>query len=520
MDITLPKRIDGAQPQILENPRLITVIGANGAGKSRFCATLMKDCGGKAYCLSALKAIYAETYDNRMPGSISDLFARLSASVTLLRTDARTEFDRLMLMLLHDEFVDLIEYKSRHFNSNHCEPLPKTKFDTVAQVWKQIFPKNNILNCSGRLLFRTEGTDDTYSQIRLSDGEKAVLYYVCAVLYAMPDAVIFVDEPETFMHNSITAAVWNAIEQLRPDCQFIYSTHNVDFASSRIDNQCVWVREFDAANIAWAYEMLNPGKDFSDELYFDLLGSRKPILFIEGDDIHSIDSKLYPLVFPEYTVRPMGSCDKVIEATRAFNDLNSFHNLDSHGIVDRDRRDDHEVEYLRRKKIMVSNVAEVENLFLLEGVMRAVALAFKKDPVTVVAKVKKSIFAQFGSALRAQALEHTRHRVKRMTEMRIDKRFTNINAVEDHMMDLVNEINPRGIYEALCREFHSYIETGNYNAVLRVYNDKPMLGNCNVATLCGVSSKDAYIKAVLNILKRDCHEASLIRTAIKNSFGF
>ena len=38
--------------------------------------------------------------------------------------------------------------------------------------------------------------------LRLSDGEKAVLYYAAAVLYAPENAVIFVEAPEMFLHPS------------------------------------------------------------------------------------------------------------------------------------------------------------------------------------------------------------------------------------------------------------------------------------------------------------------------------
>ena len=36
MDITLPKRIDGQQPVSLNGRQQITVVGANGSGKTRF----------------------------------------------------------------------------------------------------------------------------------------------------------------------------------------------------------------------------------------------------------------------------------------------------------------------------------------------------------------------------------------------------------------------------------------------------------------------------------------------------
>ena len=43
MDIVLPKRIDGETPPTLHHVKQITVIGANGAGKTRFCIKILKD---------------------------------------------------------------------------------------------------------------------------------------------------------------------------------------------------------------------------------------------------------------------------------------------------------------------------------------------------------------------------------------------------------------------------------------------------------------------------------------------
>ena len=209
----------------------------------------------------------------------------------------------------------------------------------------------------------------------------------------------------------------------------------------------------------------------------------------------------------------------MIESVRSFNDLQAFHHLDSWGIVDRDRRDDKEVEYLRKKKVLVPNVAEVENILMLEGVIRTIARHRHRNENDVFFSVKKSVMAMFAAELKQQALQHVRHRVKHFVEVRIDMRFRNISALEDHMVDLVREINPRGMYENLCRQFHRYIEDGNYAMVLRVYNQKMMLGNSNVAVLCGLKSKGEYIKTVLNVLKADGRDAQSIRACIKRSFG-
>ena len=521
MNITLPPRC-GQQPiPAISDTRQITVIGANGTGKTHFCDALLKSAGDKAFILNALKAINADTYHNKLPGSIESRFENMVVGTQLVEIKTSTEFEKLFAIMLQDEFMDLMAFKTRTLLNpeEKQSELPKTKLDTTIRTWQRIFPNNRVLREQGKLLFTNDQGAKPYSSMRLSDGEKTVLYYIGATLYAMPDAVILVDEPEVFLHHSITQTLWNVIESLRPDCTFIYNTHDVDFAASRTDNTCIWIRSFDVENQQWNYEIMQPGEGLSDELYFDLVGSRKPILFIEGDATHSIDSRLYPLIFTEYTVKPMGSCNKVIEATRSFNDLRDFHQLDSHGIVDRDRRDEKEVEYLRLKKIFVPDVAEVENLMLLPDVIRAAASYTRRDPERVLARVQGAVMRMFAQKLKSQALEHVRHRVKRNVEVRIDKKFTCITALEDHMVDLVNEINPRGMYEDLCRKFHQYSAANDYEAVLRVFNEKKMLVECDIASLLGLNNKDDYIRLVLNILKTRKPESERIRTAIKRAFG-
>ena len=517
MDIKLPNKSNSQPADVLHDVRQLTLIGANGSGKSRFCSKLMEQCGDNVFRISALRAIFPSTNKNPRKGSISAMFDTLNENTLEVKSYAVTEFDKLFYVMMNEEFRDMMNYKA-HLLMGEQLDFPKTKLDVTVKAWQEVFPKNKVLRENGKLLFTTEGQDDRYSSLRLSDGEKAVLYYIGAVQYAMPEALIVVDDPESFIHPSIMVTLWNEIEGLRPDCTFIYNTHDVNFATSRSDNTCVWVKSFDPAGMTWDYEVMDTSRQLSEALYYDLLGSRRPVLFIEGDDTHSIDSRLYPLIFPNCTVKPLGSCNKVIESVRSFNDLKSFHHLDSMGIVDRDRRDDVEVEYLRKKKILVPNVAEIENLLMLEGVVKAVARQRHRNPDDVFNSVRRSVIKMFAAELKQQALMHVRHRVKHEVEVRIDRKFRNINALEEHMIDLVNEIDPRSTYEDLCREFHRYVSENDYAQILRVYNQKMILGDSNVAALCGLSKKDDYIKQVLHILKSGGREANAIRKAVRDCF--
>ena len=360
---------------------------------------LVERCGDKAYCLSAIGAFYPERTPSKRPGSIDMLYASAVKAKPYLNNDALSETDKLAHLLIADEISELMHLKAVERAGIRLSHRSRTKLDRVVDLWERIFPGNHILSEAGTLLFSNECDDDAITSSRLSQGEKAVLYYVAAVLYAMPEAVIFIDSPSLFTHPAMLRNLWNAIEELRPDCRFVYNTVDMDFVSSRTENACIRIKSFDAKNREWDYEVLDSGK-LSEELFLDIIGTRKPALFIEGDATHSIDGKLYPLVFTEYTVKPLGLRNKVIESTRSFNDLKYTHHLDSHGIVDRDRRTDAEVEYLRNKRIFVPEVAEVENIFLLEDVVKTTARRRGRDPQRVAAKVRKAVTMGVQAAIR------------------------------------------------------------------------------------------------------------------------
>ncbi|MDE6402919.1 MAG: DUF4435 domain-containing protein, partial [Muribaculaceae bacterium] len=313
--------------------------------------------------------------------------------------------------------------------------------------------------------------------------------------------------------------LWNRLELLRPDCTMVYTTHDLEFASSRQGAATVWVKNYAPEQAAWEYSVMPPGSPLGDEMYMAIMGARKPVLFIEGDSVHSIDARLYPLIFKDYTVRSLGSCDKVIESTRTFNDLKSFHHMVSMGIVDRDRRDMNEVEYLRRKNILVPDVAEIENILLIEEVVRAAAEARGRNENKIAEQVKSRIIKMFAAEYREQALMHTRHRVKRTVEYRIDGRFTTIDELEKHISGLVDEIAPRKHYDELVRLFKSYIDDRDYRGVLRVFNRKSMLPGSNISGLLGLNGRGAYVEYILRLLREDGRAAARIRSAVKECFG-
>ncbi len=198
-----------------------------------------------------------------------------------------------------------------------------------------------------------------YEARQMSDGERVTVYLMGQALCAPAEAIIIIDEPEIHLHRAIQALLWDKIEEARPDCTFIYITHDLDFAATRTGARKIWLKEFDGTD--WVWEEVPQGPALPDALLFQVLGSRRPLLFVEGDET-SYDSAVYVALYPNEMVVPRQSCEKVVEATKSMRGLSALHNLKIRGLVDRDRRSDEEVAALRADGVLVADVAEVENL--------------------------------------------------------------------------------------------------------------------------------------------------------------
>lgn len=515
-EILLPPCRGNEERLILPSSSQVTIVGANGAGKTKFMGEMIDLCGERAFSLSALDAMIPRS--DKGTGVINTLYDEKCYNKKYIRQESVSELDKLAFLLITEEFEHLIKFKiESQTNESRQVKAPVTRLDKLIELWEKIFPGNRVLHEAGEILFATTSGENVIGFGRLSQGERAVFYYIAGVLYAPKDSVIFIDSPSLFLHPSIQTTLWNSIESLRPDCRFVYNSVDMDFITSRGENVCIWVKRYYREDNCWDYTILEHGT-IPEDLFSVLLGNRKPVLFIEGDSKHSIDIRLYSLVFPDYTIRPLGSCNKVIESVRSFNDLKLMHKLDSKGIVDRDRRTENEVAYLRKKNILVPEVAEVENMFLLEEVIRIMASRRRCDAEKVFKTVKLRIMTSFRKMIDKQALEHVRHRVKRDVERRIDARFTCITALELHLNRLNEILKPRETYTQLRRHFYHLLDMENYSEILKVFNHKPLLSEVNLAGMLNYNNPDHYISDVMNCMKQNTSTSRQLREAFRACF--
>lgn len=310
MELSLPNKF-GSTTNVILNTRVLVVIGTNGAGKSSFGKSLLDKYPDKAEKVSGLHALFLNNGEEKLFKNIGEGFAHLQSLVKeRLLVPRLSDYEKLVLGLLWDEFEQSANFKENYKINPDTIP-PVTKIDQIQQIWEKMFPHNRLVRKAGfiELMSTYEGAE-SYTAGRMSDSEKLVFYLIGTILQAREEAILIIEEPETLLHNTIKTYLWDELEKLRPDCTFVYLTHDIDFAASRSDSERVWIRSFNADEKVWDYQIIERNESFPEDLYMEILGSRKPILFIEGTDTNSIDSRLYPLIFTDYLVKPMGGCQR------------------------------------------------------------------------------------------------------------------------------------------------------------------------------------------------------------------
>lgn len=526
MEITLPKKINELTP-LTKDFKSIVVVGANGSGKSRFGADIELRYLSKVHRISAQKSLTMPEQVSPTSRDIAEndfLYGHKTYGATNKsgfrwgnkpNTFLLNDYEKLMVLLHTEEYEESITFKENYVAGQSTEK-PLTKLDKIQQIWEFVLPHRKIIKKAGKIEVHSSAeTAEIYNASEMSDGERVIFYLIGEVVCVPNDTIIIIDEPEMHIHKAVTKHLWDAIELERPDCTFIYLTHDIDFAVSRQDSNKIWMKSFSTSG--WDYELIVLNGELPEQLYLEVLGSRQPVLFIEGGSM-SIDYQILPLLYPNYNVKSLGSGSKVFEITKSFSDQVSFHHIESFGLIDRDRRTQEEISHINNPNIWVAQVAEIENFLILEDVVKTVALLMMKNPDEVFRSVKQNVITFFKEQLIQQVSEHTISRIERIFNKAISqkgiKNFTDIEASLNTFWGIQNFKN---IYDSIEADFTELANTENYEGILKVFNNKGLIVKSNVANLCDLNSKnDAYLNFIIGILKTNNSNAFKIRSAMVN----
>lgn len=365
MKIRIPD-VNGKK-QYIDNKRAIVLIGANGAGKTRM-SVWIDDNNPEipVHRVSAQKSL-------NMPQIVSPTEIKVAEEEFLYgmsdddekwlvsygkknrrwgnapETFLLNDYEKLMQYLVTEEYQKAIEYRKEHKEGDTTFDNT-TRLEKIKEIWENVILHRKLRISAGKIEASSSDEGNYYNGCEMSDGERAVFYFIGEVLCAKEGSLIIIDEPENHLHKSILSRLWDAIERERDDCVFLYITHDLEFAKSRMQSQIIWVKEYISEN-CWEYELLEE-IEASDSLKLEILGNRQHVLLVEGTQSHSIDKKLYSRLYPEYNVISMESCNAVAQAVKAYNRTETLHYMEVRGIIDRDRRSDDEVEKLKARKFI------------------------------------------------------------------------------------------------------------------------------------------------------------------------
>jgi len=519
---------DGGTTEIVSNQSIV-MIGANGAGKTRL-GTWIEMASPQlklVHRLSAQKSLSMP--DTSTPVSIERaekdlLFGYAEApegqensykaghkwgskpAISMLN-----DFQKLMVYLFSDETEENAKYKvAQKATTERIEP-PKTKLDLVKEIWEKILTHRELIVGGLRIQTQVKGSKDkAYNSSEMSDGERVIFYLVGQCLAAPKNGIIVVDEPELHLHKSVQIPLWTEIEKLRSDCLFVYLTHDVDFASAKEGSTRIWLKSFDGK--VWDWEALQDDSNLPSDLLLEVLGSRKPVVFVEGDN-GSQDVALYRALLPSFLVLPRGSCSQVIQSVKALKGNTQLHHLTVFGIIDRDRRVSVEIQKLEQDSIFVLSVAEVENLFCVEEVLQIVSMRLARNIADDFQAVSNSIFDRLQSELETQVSLRVASEVKFRLNL-FDEKRKGATALTAALQSLTDGIDVSCIYTQTLAEFSAVIDLKNFEGLLSLYNRKSLSAQAGHAL--GLANGELP-ELVVRLARGDCRIE--ITNAMKKYFG-
>lgn len=461
------------------------VVGANGCGKTTLANTLQKSLNVKdGIVIPAQKlliiptfsstpnyAATAETYNQYQRTILDDKQTFNASKEDDIPWTATRQYGaefRNVLATLYSErmarrnkFCDAFERGERP-----SEQQLHSVLDRTIKIWNFLI-EHRTLQCddSNNLILKGDRVNEAYPAFQMSDGERIILYLVGRVLLVPEKALIIIDEPEMYLHKTIVDKLWNKLEIERQDCTFLYLTHDLQFAASR-NGRKAWIRSFEYPS-RWTIDNIDEN-EIPEELLLKLLGSRKKILFCEGKR-NSLDSKIFELLFENYTITPVETCKDVMNFTRAFNKIPNTV-AKAYGIIDRDFRSEDQLEILQQQNVFSYDVAEIENLFLLPDIIIGFA-NYKKEQCDIE-EIEKRILSKFEQDKQAQISQYVSSAINTYFKSSHISVGNKKEEVEQNFQKFISEVDINKLFNGRESYINDVIANKKYEKAIMLYNNK------------------------------------------------
>ncbi|MBL0919025.1 MAG: AAA family ATPase [Hydrogenophaga sp.] len=391
----------------------LVILGPNGSGKTRLAQQIATQ--NPATSIGAQRRTWID--DSLPVQEEAQLRGQVQGQINQWRQRAwypTEEINHLLSSIIQEHTEKLTKRNDESIRQGvPLDPITDTKLMQLQQLWGKVYPFRR-LEIGGFFpkVRRVDGLgpDAPYSLRDMSDGERTILYMAARVL-TCDQPVLVVDEPELHLHSRLSIKFWTEAESLRRDCRFVYVTHDLNFAMSRISATVLAVG---ARNAAQVVDVSALPADVVQEVLgaatLPFYASR--IVFFEGERNAGFAEEFFQAWFSgnETFALPVGGMDAVLAAVSGLQST-GMAGGEVIGLVDRDYYSDEALRSLPANTFVLS-VHEVESLLCLPAVVRVIASYLGKDPDVVLNAFHDRVRAEFrGQTLSGVVARRVRARI-------------------------------------------------------------------------------------------------------------
>lgn len=465
-------------------------VGSNGSGKTRLAVQIEQSAGLGAHRISAHRALAIDESVPKINEVTARKMLRFGANVpdeNLAYRDGHrwggnasthllNDFDPLIQVLFAEQSNTALETHNRARAGNAADARP-TLFEVLKRIWETVLPQRTFVITGDDIAVSRRDSTSIYRASSMSDGERAILYLIGQVLCADPETLLIFDEPELHIHRSIMAKLWDQLEAERPDCAFVVVTHDLDFAAFRVGQKFV-VLDFDAES-RWTLEEVPTEVGFDEGTTTLILGSRRPILFVEGQRT-SLDHAIYRAVYLDWTVIPKGSCEEVIRSVPTLRSNAAFTRVTCAGIIDADGRTQEQIQQLQALGVSVLKVCEIENIFLLPSIASEILRYEGLDGVGLSEKLERLTQAiyenvRLGNNIELAAVRYCQRRIDNALK-KVDLSSAKIaSELQSEFHAKINSLDLAAMFQARVDEISQAVQDNNLPLLLALYDNKGLL---------------------------------------------
>jgi hypothetical protein len=351
-----------------------------------------------------------------------------------------------------------------------------------------------------------------YSIAELSDGERAALVVILTILNLPANAVAVLDEPERHLHRSIVSPMLSSLLLERNDVIFIVSTHDVSFAVDQGNSKALLVRSYDKKSGNWAYDVVDKLDAIPEDIALAVLGGRRKILFVEGEN-SSLDLSIYSVLVSGVSVFPAGSSKNVISMVRSISEVQGLHRISAYGLVDGDHLTAEKKKALGDESVFTCGFNSVESLYYCVDAIKRVAETMSKilgrsakDLVDVAIAGSVPAFMRNREKLAALATEA-------FVRSELINSAPSNSAIIERRIQSTAPVEVASVFDSELAKIDDLIAKGDYETLVSRYSVKRSGIRGIVAERLGFASVAHYEEAVRSAIVRDAEFASCMRTS-------